>query len=136
MKMSDQEEELSRRLHAARLARLSAQKTRLLALERAEKLERDLKEVAETGVKAQIFRTLAARTQLQTVVKRQSVARFARITALGLMLCGASSGLAWMAMHDAAASGQTAREVPLLGVTSGDRLTLAYTYSVSLPAAR
>ncbi len=108
----------------------------MLALERAEKLERDLKEVAETGVKAQIFRTLAARTQLQAVVKRERVARYARITALGLMLCGASSGLAWMAMHDAAASGQTAREGPLLGVTSGDRLTLAYTYSVSLPAAR
>src|SRR5437868_1787188 len=105
--MSDHEEELSRRLHAARLARLAAQKTRLLALERAEKLERDLKQVAETGVKAQIFRTLAARSELQTVVKRQRVARYARATALGLMLCGASSGLAWIAMHDAVASGQS-----------------------------
>jgi len=133
--MSDHEE-LSRRLHAARVARLSAQKTRLLALERAEKLERELREVAETGVKAQIYRSLAARAELQKVVKRHRIARFARITTLGLMLCGATSGLAWVAMHDAAASGQSAHEPPLLGTTSGDRLSLAYSYSMSLPAAR
>jgi hypothetical protein len=136
MHMSEQEEELSRRLHAARVARLSAQKTRLLALKRAEKLERELKQVAETGVKAQIYRTLAARAQLQETVKRRRVARYARITALGLMLCGATSGLAWIAMHDAVASGQSAHEPPLLGITSGDRLSLAYSYSVSLPATR
>ena len=134
--MSDQEEELSRRLHAARTARLSAQKTRLLALERAEKLERELKETADIGVKAQIYRTLAARSELQTVVKRQRVARYARITALGLMLCGATSGMAWLALQNSLASTESAREAPLPGIASGDRLSLSYSYSVSVPAAR
>ena len=134
--MSDQEEELSRRLHAARAARLSAQKTRLLALERAEKLERELKKVAETGVQAQIFRTLAARSQLQVVVRRQRVARYARITALGLMLCTASSGLVWMSLQNSEASAQTTREAPLPGIATGDRLTLAYSYEVTSPGTR
>ena len=134
--MSDQEEELSRRLHAARTARLSAQKTRLLALERAEKLERELKDAADIGVKAQIFRTLAARSELQTVVKHQRVARYARMSVLGLVLCGATSGLAWYALQNSVASAESAREAPLPGITSGDRLSLTYSYSVSLPAAR
>jgi hypothetical protein len=130
MQMSQQEEELSRKLHAARAARLSAQKTRLLALERAEKLERELKAVAESGVQAQIFRTLAARSQLQTVVKRQRVARFARASALALMLCTATAGLAWMTLQNSEASAQTSGEAPLPGIATGDRLTLAYSYDV------
>jgi uncharacterized membrane protein YgdD (TMEM256/DUF423 family) len=134
MQMSHQEEELSRRLHAARVARLSAQKTRLLALERAEKLERELKAAADTGVQEQIYRTLAARSQLQAVVKRQRVARYARIAALGLTLF--TGGLAWMTLQNSEVSAQTAREAPLPGIATGDRLKLAYSYDVSSPGVR
>ena len=134
--MSEQEEELSRRLHAARAARLSAQKTRLLALERAEKLERELREAAETGVKAQIIRSLAARAELRALARRKSAGRIFATAALALVLASATAGLAWFGTQNAIATAPNARQTPVLGVATGDALTLAYSYSVSVPAAR
>jgi len=127
---------LSRRLHAARLARLSAQKTRLLALERAEKLERELKQAAESGLRAEISRSLEARARLHGVAKRKSAARYSAIAAFGLLLGVAALGIGWAPLQNAAASAQLNLQAPVLAAAPGDRLKLAYSYSVSLPTAR
>jgi hypothetical protein len=134
--MNAQAEELAQRIRAARIARVTVQRMRLLAAQRAEKLERDLAQAAETDVKAQIIRTQAARAQLQTVVRRKSVKRASGIAALALVLATGTAGLAWFGTQNAAATGQSARHAPVLGSMPGEPLKLAYSYSVSLPPAR
>jgi hypothetical protein len=138
MNMNAQAEEkvLAQRLHAARVARLSAQRMRLLAAERAEKLERELKKAAESGLRAEISRTLDARGRLQVLVKRKSAARYSGIAAFGLLLGVASLGMGWAPSQNAAVPGHSALQSPVLVAAPGDRLKLAYSYSVSPPAAR
>jgi|CXWL01.1.fsa_nt_gi hypothetical protein len=134
--MNAQTEEMARQVHAARLARVNIQRMRLLAAERAEKLERDLKSAAETGLRSEIARAMAARTGLQAVAKRKRTARYAGIGAFGLMLCAATLGLAWGPTQSVGASDHAAPKAPILAAEPGDRLKLALSYSVSAPSAR
>ena len=124
--MNAQSEETARQMHAARLARVNMQKMRLLAAQRAEKLERELKAATESGLRAEISRALVARSQLQTVAKRRRVARYAAMAAFGAVICAASLGMGWAPMQQA----------PVLATVPGDQLKLALSYSVSLPGAR
>jgi hypothetical protein len=133
--MNSQSEEVARQVHAARLARVNLQKMRLLAAKRAEKLERELKAATETGLRAEISRCLVARSSLQTVAKRKRAARYAGIGAFGLLLSAATLGLAWGPAQHAAAPAQVAAQSPVLAAAPGDQLKLAYSYSVSRPAA-
>ena len=126
MNMNAQSEETARQMHAARLARVNMQRMRLLAAQRAEKLERELKDAAETGLRAEISRTVVARAQLQTVVKRKRAAGYAAIAAFGAVVCAASLGMGWAPVQQA----------PVLAAVPGDQLKLALSYSVSLPRAR
>jgi hypothetical protein len=98
---------------------------RLLAAQRAEKLERELKDAAETGLRAEVSRGVVARARLQTV-KRKRVARYAAIAAFGAVICAASLGMGWAPVQQA----------PVLAPVPGDQLKLAFSYSVSLPRAR
>ncbi len=134
--MEAQAEELTQRVRAARADRLHAQRMRLLAAERAEKLERELKNAAESGLRAEISRTLDARARLQAASKRQSAARYSAIAAFGLLLGVATLGMGWAPLQNAAAPGRPALQAPVLAAAPGDRLQLAFSYSVSLPAAR
>ena len=123
--MNAQSEETARQMHAARLARVNMQRMRLLAAQRAEKLERELKDAAETGLRAEISRAVVARARLQTV-KRKRGARYAAIAAFGAVICAASLGMGWAPVQQA----------PVLAPVPGDQLKLALSYSVSLPRAR
>ena len=58
--MNAQSEEMARQVHAARLARVNIQRMRLLAAKRAEKLERELKDAAESGLRSEISRAKRA----------------------------------------------------------------------------
>ena len=136
MNMNPQSEELARRMHAARLARVNVQRMRLLAAQRVEQLERELKEAAEAGLRAEISRSLEARARLQATVKPKSTTRISGIAALALVLAAGTAGLAWFSTQNDANARQTVRQAPLLGDAPGDRLQLAYSYSVSLPATR
>ncbi len=139
MDMDAQAEESTQRVDAARNARLHAQRMRQLAAERAEKLERALKQAAESGLKAEISRTLAARARLQaavTPVKRKSIARCSAIAAFGLLLGVAGLGMGWVPLQNASVASQSDLSAPVLVAAPGDRLQLALTYSVSQPAAR
>jgi len=124
--MNAQSEEMARQMHAARLARVNMQRMRLLAAKRAEKLERELNDAAETGLKSEISRTLVARASLQTVGKRKRVARYAAIAAFGAVICAATLGMGWA----------PAQQAPVLATLPGDQLKLALSYNVSLPGAR
>jgi len=124
--MNAQSEETARQMHAARLARVNMQRMRLLAAQRAEKLERELKDAAETGLRAEISRAVVARSQLRTVAKRKRGARYAAIAAFGAVICAASLGMGWAPVQQA----------PVLAPVPGDQLKLALSYSVSLPRAR
>jgi hypothetical protein len=126
MNLNAQTEEMARQMHAARLARVNMQRMRLLAAQRAEKLERELKDATETGLKAEISRALVARTQLHAVTKRKRVARYAAVAAFGTVICAASLGMGWAPVQQA----------PVLATVPGDQLKLALSYSVSLPGAR
>ena len=134
--MNAQTEEMARQVHAARLARVNIQRMRLLAAKRAEKLERELKDAAESGLRSEITRALVARTSLQAVARRKRAARYAGIGAFGVMLCAATLGLAWGPTQSAVAIGHTALKDPILIAEPGDRLKLAFSYSVSVPPAR
>ena len=136
MNMNTKAEQLVQRVQAARLARLSAQRMRLLAAERAEKLERELKRAAESGLKAEISRTLEARGRLRKSVKRKSALRYSGIAAFGLLLGVAALGMGWAPSQNAAVPGPLAFQSPVLVAAPGDRLKLAFSYSVSPPAAR
>ena len=125
MNMNAQSEETARQMHAARLARVNMQRMRLLAAQRAEKLERELKDAAETGLRAEVSRGVVARARLQTV-KRKRVARYAAIAAFGAVICAASLGMGWAPVQQAS----------VLAPVPGDQLKLALSYSVSLPRAR
>ena len=57
------------RVRDAQRARQNAQRKRLLAAQRAMQLESQLRDAAETGVRAEIVRTLAARRRLLAVQK-------------------------------------------------------------------
>jgi len=113
-------------MHAARLARVNMQRMRVLAAKRAEKLERELKDAAETGLRAEISRAVVARSHLRTVAKRRRVARYAAIAAFSAVICAASLGMGWA----------PAQQAPVLATVPGDQLKLALSYSVSLPGAR
>ena len=134
--MNAQSEEMARQVHAARLARVNIQRMRLLAAQRAEKLERELKAVAEIGLKAEISRGLDARARLRAVVKRKRAARYAGVGAFGLMLCAATLGMAWGPAQTTAGPIPVASHAPVLAAAPGDRLNLVLSYSVSPPAAR
>ena len=126
MNVNAQSEEMARQMHAARLARVNMQRMRLLAAQRAEKLERELKDAAETGLRAEISRALVARTRLQSVARRKRAAGYAAIAAFGAVVCAASLGMGWAPVQQA----------PVLAAVPGDQLKLALSYSVSLPGAR
>ena len=126
MNVNVQSEEMARQMHAARLARVNMQRMRLLAAQRAEKLERELKEAAETGLKSEISRAVVARARLQTIARRKRAGRYAAIAAFGAVICAASLGMGWA----------PAQQAPVLATVPGDQLKLAFSYSVSLPAAR
>ena len=134
--MNAQAEELARRVHTARLERLNAQRMRRLAAERVEKLERELKNAAEAGLRTEISRSLEARGRLQAASKRRSVVRYSGFAALGLLLGAAALATGWALLQDAAVPGTTALQTPVLQAVPGDQLKLAYSYSVSPPAAR
>ena len=134
--MNAQTEEMARQVHAARVARVNIQRMRLLAAQRAEKLERELKSAAETGLRSEITRAMVARTNLQTVAKRKRAARYAGIGAFGVMLCAATLGLAWVPTQSVVASGYAAPKAPILTAEPGDPLKLAFSYRVSAPARR
>ena len=134
--MNSQTEEMARQVHAARVARVNIQRMRLLAAQRAEKLERELKSAAETGLRSEIIRAMVARTSLQAVPRRKRTARYAGIGAFSLMLCAATLGLVWVPTQGVVASGHTAPKAPILAAQPGDRLKLAFSYSVSAPARR
>jgi len=59
----------TQRASDAQCARQNAQRMRLLAAQRAERLEQELKDAAEIGARAEISRALAARRRLQAVQK-------------------------------------------------------------------
>jgi hypothetical protein len=109
---------------------------RLLAAERAEKLERDLKRAAESGLRKEISRTLEARGRLQAAVNRRYTPRCSGIAALGLLLGVAALGMGWAPSQNAAVPGALALQSPVLVAAPGDGLKLAFSYSVSPPAAR
>lgn len=109
---------------------------RVLAAERAEKLERELKRAAEAGLKVEISRTLEARGKLQAAAKRKSTVRYSGIAALGVLLGIASLGMGLTHSQKLAVPARSALETPMLDGAPGDRLKLAFSYSVSLPAAR
>ena len=134
--MNAQTEEMARQVHAARLARVNIQRMRVLAAKRAEKLERELKVAAESGLKSEISRGMTARTSLDAVAKRKRAARYAGIGAFGLMLCAATLGLSWGPTQNVIASGHTTPKASVLVAEPGDQLKLALSYSVSAPAAR
>jgi hypothetical protein len=134
--MNAQSEEMARQLHAARHARVNSQRMRLLAAKRAEKLERELMAVTESGLRVEISRGIDARAGLQAVVRRKRSARYAAVGAFALMLCAATLGLAWNPAQTAAVPDQSVSQAPVLVAQPGDRLKLALSYSVSPPAAR
>ena len=134
--MNAQSEEMARQVHAARVARVNIQRMRLLAAKRAEKLERELKAAAESGLRAEISRGIDTRSRLQTVVKRRRAARYAGVGAFALMLCAATLGLAWNPIQTAPVTGPMASQAPVLAAQPGDGLKLALSYSVSPPATR
>ncbi len=135
--MNAQSEEMARQVHAARLARVNIQRMRQLAAQRAEKLERELKAAAESGLRTEISRGIDARSRLHNMAKRKRkrAARYAGIGGFAMMLCAATLGLAWSPTQTAAIPGQSA-QVPVLAAQPGDPLKLALSYSVSLPPAR
>jgi hypothetical protein len=122
-------------LQAALQSRQSAQRMRQLATGRAERLELKLKEAAESGVRVEISRTLAIRARLQTE-KRKLAARFASVAALGILLGAATSGLALVAAQRTDAPGLALEQTSPLRNAPGDKLNLAFSYSVSTPVAR
>jgi hypothetical protein len=126
MNVNAQSEEMARQMHAARLARVNMQRMRLLAAQRAQELERKLKDAAESGLRAEITRAVVARSSLQTVARRKRVARYAAVAAFGAVICAASLGMGWAPVQQA----------PVLAEVPGDRLKLALSYSVSLPGTR
>ena len=134
--MNAQSEELAQRVQAARRSRQHVQKMRLLAAQRAEKLEYQLKHAAESGLRAEIARTLDARGRLQVASKRKPAARLIGIAAFGLLLGAASLGLGLADSKNAAVRGKPDLQAPVLVAAPEDRLKLAYSYNVSLPSAR
>ena len=79
---------------------------------------------------------MAARTSLRAVARRKRAALYAGIGAFGVMLCAATLGLAWGPTQSAVASGHSAAKTPILIAEPGDRLKLAFSYDVSVPAVR
>jgi len=143
MDMSAQSEQVELQVSAARLARSNAQRMRMLAAERAEKLERQLQAAAVAGLKAEISRGIVARNGLRAVadlrVSRQAdplasppahrtrAAGYAA-AAFGLFLGAAALGMGWVPSQNAA--------VPVLAGVPGEPLRLALTYTVSAPTGR
>jgi hypothetical protein len=136
MKMQVQTNEFARQVHAARLARVNIQRMRVLAAKRAEKLERELKAAAESGLRVEISRGLDARSRLQAVAMRKRAARYAGAGAFALLLGAASLGLAWNPEPSAAAHERVTAQTPVLAAQPGEPLKLALSYSVSSPARR
>jgi hypothetical protein len=136
MDMNPEAEDLAQRVRAARLERLSAQRMRRLAAERVEQLERELKNAAEAGLRTEISRSLDARARLRAAGRRKSAVRYSGFAALGLLLAAALLVTGWSPLQDAAVAAKPVLQAPVLAAAPGDRLALALSYSVSLPAAR
>ena len=120
------------RLRVAQIVRRNAQRVRALAAERAERLELQLKESAYASVKADIARSIDARSRLRAA-KRAAVLRMFAAGVLGLTLGTATSGIAWMTASGPATG--TAVAAPVLVAAPGDGLRLALSYDVS-PSTR
>lgn len=149
--MNAQSEEMARQVHAARLARVNIQRMRLLAAQRAEKLELQLKQAAQAGLKTEISRGILARDGLRAIANRPAnppamppvkvpvnharAARYAGIAAFGVVLCAATLGMGWVPMQTAAVHAAAA-PASVLNAAPGEPLRLALSYSVSLPAKR
>jgi hypothetical protein len=135
MSAQAEQDQTSPQVQAARQARQNAQRIRLLAAERAERLELQLKDVAESGARTEISRTIAVRARLQAE-KRKRTARFASVAALGLLFGAATSGLALVATQRAEAPTLEMQRASPLGAVPGDKLVLALSYRISDPVAR
>jgi len=147
----------------ARLARLNAQKRRMLAAERAARLEARLQEAAEAGLRAEIARRLAARRRLlavQKIVRETQASRrteqdfidkpaaratppavraaLARVgaAALGGLLLGVAATMLMPYAAGLAGAPAVAAQPSVLPAASGDGLTLSLSYSLRAPAAR
>ena len=122
--MIAQSEQINLQVNAARLARTNAQRMRLLAAARAEKLERELKDAAEAGLRTEISRGIVARDRLRALANRKRAARYAGIAAFGMVLCAATLGMGWAPAQNAAVH-VAASPAPVLNAEPGDPLRLA-----------
>jgi hypothetical protein len=150
-------------LQDARRARQNAQKMRLLAAERAARLESQLKDAAAAGMRAEMLRRLAARRRLLAVRKvaaetlaecrselnannvpaavratrgaGKPIVRYSGAAAIGLLVGAAVSALAPFAA-DLSGSEKAAAQRSVLLAAPGDGLKLAYSYTFWPPAGR
>ena len=139
------------RLGEARRVRLLAERGRRLAVELATRLEGELREAAEAGMRAELARRLELKRRLLAVRKvtaetqralhsglrpaREPWARYGVATVLGLLLGIAAVALAPFAA-DASGARAAGEPAPVLRAGPGDGLRLALSYSLRLPAPR
>jgi hypothetical protein len=150
-------------LQDARRARQNAQKMRLLAAARAARLESQLKDAAEAGMRAEMLRRLTARRRLLAVRKvaaetlaecrselnannvpaagratrgaGKPIVRYSGAAAIGLLVGAAVSALAPFAAV-LPGSEKAAAQPSVLLAAPGDGLKLAYSYTFRPPAGR
>ena len=151
------------RVRDERRARQNAQRKRLLAAERAARLESQLRDAAETGMRAEIARSLAARRRLLAVQKvaaktqataraelgstdspaacsaqpiaRKAFARYSGAAAMGLLVGAVVTALTPYAA-DLSRFQERAAQFTVLPGAPGDGLKLVFSSSISVPAAR
>jgi len=141
----------ARRLREARRARLIAERGRFLAVELATRLEGELKEAAEVGMRAELARKLELKRRLLAVRKvttdtqaslwtaptttRKPWARYGLAAALGLLL---GTSVVAIAPFTAGASGprDAVETAPLMRTDPGDGLKLSFSYSIQAPVHR
>jgi hypothetical protein len=122
--MGTQSEQINLRVHAARQARINAQRMRVLAAERAEILERRLKDAADAGLRQEVLRGIAARAGLHSAAAAKNADTRAATPAAIPIRAGT------LAAHAAGAP------APVVGAAPGEPLRLALSYSVSQPGKR
>ena len=94
----------------------------------------DLSQVS-SGIKAEISRGIVARARLQAEKRKRSM-RYAGVAALGLLLGAATSGSALVVTQHFEDSGHALADASPLAPAPGDKLNLAFSYSVSSPLER
>lgn len=107
---------------------------RLLAAQRAERLEQELSDAAKVGTRAEVARTLTARHRL-LALKKAAAVRTSGAAAMGLVIGAALAALTLIAA-DFSGSAERSAQASVLRGAPGDRLNLTLSYSVSAPAAR